>query len=124
MIVLRVAGAITVTAFLAMLLPADWMAAIHRRLGLGEFPRVPIVDYLTRSIAALYGFHGVLVLLVSRKPAQYRSIVRYIGWMNVFGGIILVLIDLHARMPVFWTLAEGPPVVAFGLLVLYLSRSR
>ena len=26
-------------------------------------------------------------------------------------------------MPAFWTLAEGPPVVAFGVLVLYLSRS-
>ena len=99
------------------------MAATHQWLGLGEFPRVAVVDYLTRSVAALYGFHGVLLLLVSRNPAQHRSIVWYIGLMNVFFGLLLVLIDLHACMPAFWTLAEGPPVVAFGVLVLYLSRS-
>ena len=122
-VLLRLAGGITVTAFLAMLLPADWMAATHRWLGMGEFPRVPVVDYLTRSVAALYGFHGVLLLLVSRNPAQYRSIVRYLGSMNVLVGCFLVLIDLHAGMPSFWTMAEGPPVAAFGVLVLFLSRS-
>jgi hypothetical protein len=120
---LRVGGGVTAAAFLAILLPRDWMAATHQWLGLGEFPRVAVVDYLTRSVAALYGFHGVLLLLVSRNPAQHRSIVRYIGLMNVFFGLLLVLIDLHAGMPAFWTLAEGPPVVAFGVLVLYLSRS-
>jgi hypothetical protein len=120
---LRLGGGVTAAAFLAVLLPRDWMAATHQWLGLGEFPRVAVVDYLTRSVAALYGFHGVLLLLVSRNPAQHRSIVRYIGLMNVFFGLLLVLIDLHAGMPAFWTLAEGPPVVAFGVLVLYLSRS-
>jgi hypothetical protein len=123
MALLRLGGGVTAAAFLAVLLPRDWMAATHQWLGLGEFPRVAVVDYLTRSVAALYGFHGVLLLLVSRNPAQHRSIVRYIGLMNVFFGLLLVLIDLHAGMPAFWTLAEGPPVVAFGVLVLYLSRS-
>ena len=122
-VLLRVAGGITATAFLAIFLPGDWMAATHRWLGLGEFPRVAVVDYLTRSIAAFYGFHGVLLLLVSRNPAQHRSIVRYLGLMNVLFGLLLIPIDVHAGMPAFWTLAEGPPVVAFGLLVLYLSRS-
>jgi len=122
-VLLRLGGAVTVTAFLAMLLPTDWMAATHRWLGLGEFPRVPVVDYLTRSVAALYGFHGVLLFLVSRNPVQYRSIVRYLGSMNVLFGIFLILIDLHAGMPSVWTMGEGPPVAAFGVLVLYLSRS-
>ncbi len=122
-VLLRLAGAVTVTAFLAMLLPTDWMAATHRWLGLGDFPRVPLVDYLTRSVAALYGFHGVLLLLVSRNPVQHRSIVRFIGAMNALLGCFLFLIDLYAGMPLFWTMAEGPPVVAFGIVVLYLSRS-
>ena len=122
-VLLRLAGGFTATAFLAVFLPADWMAATHRWLGLGEFPRAAIVDYLTRSIAALYGFHGVLLLLVSRNPAQHRSIVRYLGVMNVLFGLLLVLVDLHAGMPAFWTLAEGPPIIAFGLVVLYFSRS-
>ena len=122
-VLLRLAGGFTLTAFLAILLPVDWMAATHRWLGLGEFPRIPVVDYLARSVAALYGFHGVLLLLVARNPAHYRSIVQYLGVMNLLFGIIVVFIDLHAGMPAFWTMAEGPPVAVFGILVLYLSRS-
>ena len=55
---LRLAGSVTASAFLAIFLPVEWMASTHRWLGLGEFPRAPVVDYLARSIAALYGFHG------------------------------------------------------------------
>ena len=65
-LLLRLAGAVTIAAFPAMLLPTDWMDATHRWLGLGELPRAPVVEYLTRSIAALYGFHGVLLLVVAR----------------------------------------------------------
>ena len=45
---LRLAGGILLLAFLAVFLPRGWMAAIHEWLGLGVFPQVPIVDYLTR----------------------------------------------------------------------------
>jgi hypothetical protein len=38
---LRLAGGVTATAFLAMFLPVEWMADTHRWLGLGEFPRAP-----------------------------------------------------------------------------------
>jgi hypothetical protein len=120
---LRLGGGVTVTAFVAMLLPTDWMAATHEWLGLGEFPRAPVVDYLARSVAGLYGFHGVLLLLVARHPVQHRTIVRYIGAMNLIFGAAMVLIDLYAGLPLFWTLAEGPPIAAFGVVVLYLSRS-
>lgn len=122
-LLLRVAGVVTVTAFLAMFLPVEWMAATHRWLGMGEFPRSPVVDYLTRSVAALYGFHGVLVLIVARDPERYATIVRYLGVMNVLLGAFLVVIDLHAAMPVWWTLGEGPPIIVFGALILFFSRS-
>src|SRR6185436_17443521 len=88
-ILLRLAGVITASAFLTILLPADWMAATHRALGLGEFPRAPVVDYLARSIAALYGFHGVLLLVIATDPGKYRAIVRYVAVMNVLFGAIL-----------------------------------
>ncbi len=122
-LLLRFGGVVTSAAFLAVFLPTDWMAATHQWLGLGEFPRAPVVDYLARSIAALYGFHGVLQLIVARNPVQYRTIVRYIGVLNVVLGVLLTIIDVHAGMPAFWTLAEGPPIVGFGALVLYFSRS-
>lgn len=112
--ILRLSGFVLVTAFLAMLLPVEWMATTHAWLGLGEFPRAPIVDYLTRSVAALYGFHGVLVLLVSTDPVRYRQFVWYLAIMNVAFGLIMLAIDIRAGMPLFWTAAEGPPIIAMG----------
>jgi hypothetical protein len=119
---LRLAGVVTFTAFFAMLLPVDWMAATHERLGLGAFPRSAVVEYLARSVAALYGFHGVLLLLIARDPSRHAPIVRFIGWMNIGFGMMMIAIDLHAGMPLWWTVAEGPPIAAFGVVVLYLDR--
>ena len=107
-----------------MFLPVEWMASTHRWLGLGEFPRVPLVDYLTRSVAALYGFHGVLLLLVSTDPRKYRAIVSYVAIMNVIFGIIMIVVDVHAGMPLPWTLLEGPPIVLFGIVLFGLNTSR
>jgi hypothetical protein len=120
---LRIVGGVTALAFFAIFLPPDWMADTHRWLGLGDFPRAPIVDYLTRSVSALYAFHGGVVLLASTNPVQYKTLVRYIGWTSVVFGVVCVFIDLHAGMPAYWTIAEGPPVVVVGAVVLYLSRS-
>lgn len=122
-LLLRLAGVITTFAFLAMFLPTDWMASTHERLGLGEFPRSPLVDYLTRSVAALYGFHGALLLLISRDPVKYRTIVQFVAVMNVAFGVMMLLIDLHAGMPWWWTAGEGPPIIVFGVVIGYLNRS-
>jgi len=122
-LLLRLAGVITTFAFLAMLLPTDWMASTHERLGLGEFPRSPLVDYLTRSVAALYGFHGALLLLISRDPVKYRTIVQFVAVINVAFGVMMLLIDLHAGMPWWWTVGEGPPIIVFGVVIGYLNRS-
>jgi len=122
-VLLRLAGGVMLLAFLAMIMPGDWMVATHRSLGLGELPRDPIVDYLARSASAIYGFHGVLLLAISLDPARYVRLIRTLGVMNVMFGVVLVGIDLHAGMPMYWTLAEGPPVSAFGVALLYLTRS-
>ena len=119
--VLRLAGTITVTAFLTILMPVEWMASTHRWLGLGELPRAPVVEYLARSIAALYGFHGVLLLIVSADPVRYRAIVWFIAAMNVGFGLIVIAIDVHAGMPAYWTFGEGPPIVAFGIVIAFLN---
>ena len=121
-LLLRFTGCVLITAFLAIFLPVEWMASTHRALGMGEFPRAPVVDYLARSVAALYGFHGVLVLIVSGDPVRYRGIVSYLGIMNVLFGVTVLGIDLHARLPVWWTVLEGPPLVIIGIVVTALNR--
>lgn len=119
---LRLSGTFTSLAFLAMLLPVDWMDTIHRSMGLGELPRVPVVDYLARSVAALYGFHGALLLLVSTDPVKYRAIVWFVAILNIVFGVMLVVIDLHAGMPMSWTLFEGPSLLVFGIAIAWLNR--
>ena len=120
---LRLAGGTTFCAFFAMFLPVDFMESTHNMLGIGEFPRSPLVDYLTRSVAALYGFHGCLLLLISTDPVKYRVIVSYAGIMNLLFGIIILAIDLHAGMPPLWTMLEGPPISVLGAVLVTLNRS-
>ena len=122
-VLLRIGGVVTSAAFLAVFLPVEWMSATHQWLGLGEFPRAPVVDYLARSIAVLYGFHGVLLLIIARDPARHLPIVRYVGVMNLVFGLLMVGIDIKAALPAWWTLTEGPPIAGFGAIILYLSRS-
>jgi hypothetical protein len=121
-IILRLAGLVTLIAFFAMVMPEAWMASTHRALGFGEWPATPVFEYLARSIAALYGFHGGLLLLISRDPARHVAIVKYMAVMYVAFGLMVLAIDLDAGLPIWWTLAEGPPLVMTGVLIAYLAR--
>ena len=122
-LLLRFGAVLTMAAFPAMLLPVAWMDGVHQWLGMGPLPRAPVVAYLTRSIAALYGFHGVLLWIVSTDPVRYRPIVSYLAVMNVLFGLMLIAIDLHAGLPALWTALEGPPVVGVGIAIGVLNRS-
>lgn len=121
-VILRIGGVMLMTAFFAILLPTDTMDSTHRWLGMGELPRAPITEYLTRSLSAFYGFHGALLWLVSTNVVRFRPIVVYLGWMNVGFGAMLLAIDLTAPLPLMWTLSEGPPLMAVGIALLVLVR--
>ncbi len=122
-ILLKFAGGVMLLAFAAIFMPTSWMAANHRWLGLGDFPASPLVEYLTRSVSALYGIHGGLYLVTARDVRRHADVLRYLAAMNIVFGVLMVGIDVVAGMPWFWTLCEGPPVLAFGVLLLVLLRS-
>ena len=88
-LLLRFIACVLFRAFVAMLLPESVMVSSHAWLGLGEFPASPLVNYLTRSIAALYGFHGVLVMIVSRDVVRYKPIVTYLGGFTLVAATLL-----------------------------------
>jgi hypothetical protein len=119
-LLLRFGGLLLLSAFVAVFLPTAWMERIHRLLGLGAFPSSPLVDYLTRSISALYGIHGGVLLAVSSDVRRHAPIVRYLGGINIVLGLLMLGIDLHAGMPAWWIWGEGPPVVVIGIALLYL----
>lgn len=112
----------TGSAFLAMLMPVEWMASTHEQLGMGPFPDAPVVEYLSRSVAAFYGFHGVLLFVVASDPVRFKPIVTYLVTFNIVFGAMLIVIDLQAGMPSWWTLGEGPVVIAIGGMLAILRR--
>ena len=120
-LLLRCGAVLTGSAFLAMFLPVESMASTHRWLGLGEFPRTPLVDYLARSVAAFYGFHGVMLFVISTDVVRFRPLVWYVAVMNVLLGVTLLAIDVHAGLPAYWIALEGPPVIVIGLLVAFFN---
>lgn len=119
-LLLRIGGLLMLSALAAVFLPTVWMERIHGMLGLGVFPSSPLVDYLTRSISALYAIHGGVLLVASADVRRHAPLVRYLGVMNIVLGALMLGIDLHAGMPAWWSWGEGPPVVVVGIALLYL----
>ena len=120
---LRLSGGIMLLAWPAMLLPVDWMAATHAWLGLGDYPRAPLTEYLSRSAAALYAIEGGLMVFTSYDVRRYAGVIAYVGAMHVSFGIAMVFSDWVAGMPWYWTLAEGPPIAVMGGVMFALARS-
>ncbi len=122
--ILRIGGVMTVLAFPTALIPTSTMAEIHAWLGLGShFPDQPVTAYMARSLSLMYGFHGVLLLVISTDVRHYRKLVGWMAGLMIGLGSALLAIDLHAGMPAMWTWTEGPSVVVVAFVMLYLRRS-
>ena len=122
-VLMRIFGCGGVLAIPAIFLPHSWMNAIHEFAGLGQLPETPIVSYLARSLSAFYAALGSITLYVSLDIRHYRGLIRFwAGTLTVFGCCILG-IDFVSGMPLHWTLSEGPPTIAAGLVLLWLHSS-
>ena len=119
---LRLGAVLTGSAFFTMFMPEATMASIHQSLGLGPFPAAPITNYLTRSLSAMYAFHGGLLFVLSTDVRRFRPVIVFVGWATAALGIALTAIDLAAPMPAWWLLGEGPWVILIGLVIARLSR--
>ena len=112
------------TALGAVVMPYEWMNAIHRQAGLGELPHVPIVGYLTRSISAFYALHGALLVFLAGDVRRFLPVVRFLAGAGAVFGVLLLAIDCAVGMPLPWTVAEGPWVVALSAVILWLTGRR
>lgn len=119
---LRLTAPFLLLAWPTLLLPAEIQAAWHERLGLGAFPASPLVDYLTRTIAVLYGTRGLAYWLLASDVRRYQPIILFFGWMDVVSGLLFFAIDLHAGLPGYWVAIEGPSLVIVGVLFIVLAR--
>jgi peptidoglycan/LPS O-acetylase OafA/YrhL len=121
---LRLVGAVMLTALGAVFMPSQWMNAIHQQIGLGDLPDKPIVGYLTRSVSVLYALHGALLLFLAGDVRRYRPVVRFLALAGLVFGVLLLGIDCAVKMPLSWTAGEGPFVIVLGAAILWLSGRR
>jgi hypothetical protein len=121
-LVLRLAGLVLLTALVPVVMPFSWMQAIHRWLGMGELPAGPIMDYLTRSLSAMYALHGALLVYVSVDIRRFLPVVKFLAVLGIVFGAGMIALDVVAGMPWWWTVNEGPFVMVLGAVLLWLAR--
>jgi hypothetical protein len=122
LLLLRANAAILLCALPCAVLPFEWMDAVHRWLGLGPLPDAPVTRYLTRSLALVYGMHGAVVLGVTLHWPRFKPAVPFLVLLHMLLGAALVAVDLTSGVPWWWAATEGPGLVAYGLLVLFVYR--
>jgi hypothetical protein len=120
-VLLRFGGVLLLTALVPAVMPFAWMELIHRQLGMGELPDVPIVGYLTRSLSAFYAMHGALIFFVSVDVRRYLPVVKCLGALCVVFGAGMLVLDMAVGMPLPWVLGEGPFVIVLGVALLWLA---
>lgn len=117
---LRIYGIVAGLAILAVFMPRAWMVATHEMIGLGKFPDGAIVDYLARSVSALYAFHGGLLWILARDVRRYATIIAYVAVVGIAFSVFILALDVSLGLPVWWILGEGPSVFVISLVVLAL----
>jgi len=120
-ICLRVIGAASLLAVVAVFMPRAWMAWCHEMLGLGPFPDAPVTEYLARSASLFYALSGGVYVFVSLDVRRYARVVTVLAVATIVCGVVLLSIDMRAGMPWWWTVGEGPFVVAVGIAILLLQ---
>ena len=120
-LLLRVAGALCLLAIAAVVMPLEWMAVGHEWLGLGALPEGPIVEYLARSLSALYAILGGLMLLVAGDVRRYAAAITYLAATHLVLAAVILVTDISAGMPWCAAVCEVTGGAGFGLAVLLLQ---
>ena len=120
--ILRVVGILAMLAIVAAFMPLSWMASVHEYIGLGKMPDGPIVEYLARSLSALYALLGCWIFYLSGRVSAQLGFVRLFGVLFVVFGVLLWWIGLKSGLPIAWVLLEGPPSILLGLWIVYCCR--
>src|SRR5438552_11361982 len=88
---LRLSGGVELCAIPFLLFPFAWMNDVHDRvLGLGPLPNAPIVEYVARSLSALYAVHGAVVFRLSFDVVRFRPLIVFLGWLHLTLGLVVL----------------------------------
>ena len=120
---LRLVALLDLLALAGVVMPSETMAAVHEALGLGTFPKAPIVGYLARSTSLLYAGNGVLFALLSTDVRRYAPLIHALGWLLLALAGALGAIDVLHQMPTWWIRGEFTCVLSLAVLLLALERA-
>lgn len=118
---LRLAGAVEILAFIAVVMPRSWMEISHAGLGLGQMPDGPVLMFMIRQASYTYGVHGLSLWLIASDVKRFHPFVVFNAIAFLLAAPVFLLIDLTSGMPWWW--AAGDPVSCglFGAALLSLS---
>ena len=71
--------------------------------------RTTLIAGLTRSISALYAFHGALLLFKAGDVRRYLPLVRFLAVAGAVFGAVMLGIDFSVGMPLPWGSPKGRP---------------
>ena len=119
---LRLAGAVEILAFIAVVMPRSWMETAHTWLGLGEMPDGPLIMFMIRQASYTYGMHGISLWVIASNVERFRLLVLLNGIAFLVAGPVFFLIDYSSGMPLWWAVVDPFSCVFFGAALLWLSR--
>ncbi len=120
--VLRLLGVVAASALFTAVMPTGWMAAANDALGLEPYQSSPLMEYLTRSLSAVYALLGALTLYASREVERYLDLISFMGRLVCVLGVFLTAVAFWAGLPPAWAWVEGPLTVVLGLVMTWLAR--
>lgn len=120
-LILRLTGAALVLAAPFVFLPRTWHGAMHEWLGFGPYPEGAIIDYLVRSVSAMYFLSGVFCWLVSFDVRRHAHVILFLGTSSIAWGVLLTVVDLQSGLPWWWIVGEGPSAVVLGIVLIVLQ---
>lgn len=89
---LRLAGALEILAFVAVVLPRSWMEMSHAWLALGDMPGGPITMFMIRQASYAYGMHGISLWVLASDVARFRPL-RVTQWHFIPPGRASILLN-------------------------------
>src|ERR1700752_4578770 len=119
---LRLAGAVEMLAFIAVVMPRSWMENSNAWLGLEAMPSGPLLMFMIRQASFTYGVHGLSLWLIATDVQRFRPFIVFNAFAFLIAAPLFLVIDLTSGMPLWWALSDPSSCGLFGAALLFLSR--
>ena len=120
-VLLRLAGAFEILAFIAVVMPRSWMEVSHEWLGLGLMPHGPVLMFLIRQASYTYGMHGISLWVLAMDVKRFRPLIILNGIAYLLAAPVFWALDYTTGMPLWWTIGDGVGCGVLGAALLWCS---